>query len=172
MNPTTKPAPAVTGQIFPNFGPLLTYSEGVKSATAIRKGIANVPNVDQYKNMCKAYKDFYVPICNKFGKLPVSSFFRSAALNKAIGGATSSAHLAGTAMDIDCDGLGYPTNRQLFDWIRVNLNYDQIILENPNPVTGEPAWVHVANSRNGEQNRMQVLVMHRVNGKATYELLA
>ena len=156
--------------VYPDFGPLLTYSEGVKSATAIRKGIANVPNVDQYKNMVSVYNDFYAPICLKFGKLPVSSFFRSVALNKAIGGAATSAHMAGCAIDMDCDGLGWPTNLELFNWCRENLHFDQLILENPDQ-HNNPAWVHIANNRDGQTNRMQVLRMIRKGGKTIYEVI-
>lgn len=164
----TNPLLATPAIVFPNFGPYLTYNEAVKSATAIRKGIANVPNAVQYANMQRVYTLLYEPICRKFGKLPVSSFFRSAALNKAIGGASNSAHLYGCAIDIDCDGSGLTTNKKLFDWCRVNLDTDQIILENPDSA-GNPAWVHLGLSRDGKPNRHQVLRMIRQGGKVAYE---
>ncbi|QMW05361.1 D-Ala-D-Ala carboxypeptidase family metallohydrolase [Spirosoma foliorum] len=167
QNPIIAPSIPV---VFPDFGKLLTYNESVKSATAIRKGIANVPNADQYKNMVRVYNDFYVPICTKFGKLPVSSFFRSLALNKAIGGATTSAHMSGNAIDLDCDGLGRPTNLELFNWCRANLHFDQLILENPDQ-HNNPSWVHIANNRDGQPNRGQVLRMIRKGSKTIYEAI-
>lgn len=156
--------------VFPDFGPWLTFNESIKSATAIRRGIDNHPDSKQYANMVAAYRDFYAPICAHFGKLPVSSFFRSVALNKAIGGAKTSAHMAGCAIDIDCDGIGHPTNRELFDWIRANLTFDQLILENPDQ-HGNPAWVHVAHNRDGQLDRGQVLRMVWSKGKQIYQVI-
>ncbi|MCX6218322.1 D-Ala-D-Ala carboxypeptidase family metallohydrolase [Spirosoma sp.] len=154
---------------FPDFGPLLTFKESIKSDTAIRKGIVNVPNSKQYANMIAIYRDFYAPVCLHFGrKLPVSSFFRSAELNKAIGGATTSAHLAGCAIDIDCDGIGKPSNIDVFNYIRANLKFDQLILEAPDE-NNNPSWIHVAHNRNGLPDRNQVMVMKRVKGKTIYQ---
>ncbi len=176
MNPTptkTKPTPAVKTlevQPFPDFGKLLTYREAVKSDTAIRRGIKNIPTVEQYKNMCRVYHQVYVPLCAKFGKLPVSSFFRSPTLNKAIGGASNSAHLYGAAIDIDCDGLGYPTNLELFNWIRANLKVDKLIKEAPHPITGVPQWVHIGLNPSGPDRNL-AMQMRRVNGKTIYEYI-
>lgn len=171
MDIQTKPGIVVAtpAQPFPDFGKWLTYNESVKSATAIRLGIKNVPTLAQYQNMVQVYKLFYAPACEHFGrKLPVSSFFRSVALNKAIGGALNSAHLTGCAIDIDCDGIGIPTNKTLFDYFRQSARFDQLIAEAPNS-ENVPSWVHIAINRNGESDRSQVMVMKRVNGKTIYE---
>lgn len=141
-------------QLFPDFGPLLTYAESVKSTTAIRLGITNVPTAEQYRNMVQAYKDFYVTICKQFGKLPVSSFFRSPALNRAVKGSGTSAHMAGCAIDIDCDGLKTPTNKELYQWCRANLKFDQCITEFPD-ANGNPGWIHIAHNRTGGVDRQQ-----------------
>ena len=156
---------------FKDFGPYLTYAESVKSQTATLKGIENIPNQDQYDNMIEVYHDFYEPCCRHFGiKFPVPSFFRSVKLNKAIGGAATSAHMAGCAIDMDADTVPGVSNRQLFDWIRANLKFDQLILESPDQ-HGNPQWVHVANNREGKPNRQQVLKMTRINGKPVYETI-
>ncbi|GAB2582609.1 D-Ala-D-Ala carboxypeptidase family metallohydrolase [Spirosoma areae] len=157
---------------FANFGPWLTYSEAVKSATAIRLGIVNVPTPAQYANMVRAYNGLYVPICKQFGKLPVTSFFRSAKLNAAVKGSKTSAHLDGLAIDIDCDGLSHVSNFQLYKFCRKNrkaLNYDQLILEGYDSTTGQAAWVHIA-FRQVEPQRQQCLIMVRKNGKTTYAI--
>ncbi|GAB4003384.1 D-Ala-D-Ala carboxypeptidase family metallohydrolase [Spirosoma daeguense] len=138
-NPTTA-QPKVT--TYPNFGPYLTYAESVKSATAIRLGIVNVPPPEQYANMMRVYKEIYEPICKKFGKLPVSSFFRSPKLNSAVKGSKTSAHLLGLAIDIDCDGSSLTTNKALYQWVRQNLKYDQCIQEYPDR-NGNPGWIHI-----------------------------
>ncbi|AUD00949.1 D-Ala-D-Ala carboxypeptidase family metallohydrolase [Spirosoma pollinicola] len=159
-----------TPQPYQNFGPLLSYQQAIKSDTAIRKGIDNTPSPAIYANMQRVYQDFYVPICAHFGRLPITSFYRSPKLNAAIGGASKSAHLYGCAIDIDCDGLSTVTNKALFDWVRRNLLFDQLILENPD-AHGNPAWVHVAHNRDGQAERNQVMKMVWVKGKQLYEYL-
>lgn len=164
-NPLLTPAPTP----FPNFGEWLTYAEAIKSQTAIRKGIRNLPTLEQYNNMVTVYVKLYEPLCRHFGKkLPVSSFFRSVALNKAVGGSATSAHCNGQAIDIDCDGLlNGPTNNELFAWASTHLEYDQLIKEAPDPVTGVAAWIHL--SFRAGNNRRQRLVMRWVNGKQIYQ---
>ncbi|GAB4018642.1 D-Ala-D-Ala carboxypeptidase family metallohydrolase [Spirosoma migulaei] len=148
--------------VCPDFGPLLTYSESVKSSTAIRHGIANVPNAAQYKNMCRVYADFYVPICKQFGKLPVSSFFRSVKLNTAVNGSKTSAHMDGLAIDIDCDGLRTPSNKELYQWVRKNLKFDQLITEFPDG-NGNPGWVHIAHRLFGADRQQGMRAEKRGN---------
>lgn len=147
-------------QPYPDFGKYLTYAEAVKSTTAIKKGIDNTPGAEQYANMKRLYEAVYKPLCEHFGfKLPVSSFFRSASLNKAIGGSPTSDHRNGNAIDIDCDGLPGIDNLQLFNWIRATLNFDQLILEKPD-ANGRPAWIHVS-YRSRETNRQQVFTIFK-----------
>ncbi|CCG99824.1 peptidase M15A [Fibrella aestuarina BUZ 2] len=155
---------------FPDFGKWLTLSEAIKSQTATRKGINNMPTQREYDNMVRLYNAVYVPICERFGKLPVSSFFRCPALNKAVGGSATSDHVQGRAIDIDCDGLGegYPTNKELFEWVRTHLEFDQVIQEFPD-ADGNPGWVHVG-YRSPTQNRKRALKAVSQNGKTIYEV--
>lgn len=156
-----------TVQSLPNFGKWLTFAEAIKSDTAIRLGIVNVPSAEHYKNMVRVYTDFYVPICERFGKLPVSSFFRCPRLNKAVKGSATSAHMAGCAIDIDCDGVLSPTNKELYEWCKANLKYDQLIEEYPD-ANGNPGWVHIANNRTGGANRQQGMRATLKNGQVYY----
>jgi hypothetical protein len=58
------------------------------------------------------------------------------------------------AMDLDQDGRGTGvTNRMVFDFIKANLNFDQLIWEFG--TDQNPDWVHV--SYVGAGNRKQVL---------------
>jgi hypothetical protein len=102
-------------------------------------------------------KHFGIPI-------HISSGYRSKALNTAVGGSLSSQHCKGEAIDIDMDGTSI-TNKQIFDFIKDNVNFDQMIAEFP--VNGMPAWVHVSYSSTGKQ-RKQILVAKKVGGKDTY----
>lgn len=153
-------------QPFPDFGQWLTYAEAVKSATALRRGIDNTPSPTAYDRMKLVYEHLYAPLCEWFGKVPVSSFFRSVNLNRAVGGSKNSQHVTGEAIDLDCDGSVNVTNRQLFDYIAGHLEFDQLINEAPDE-NGNPQWVHVSFRAKGK-NRRQILTMQYVKGKAVY----
>lgn len=135
----------------------LNYEEATKSQTATRLGIKNEPNTQQLEAM----KYVAVNVFDKVrefvgGPLHASSFFRSEKLNAAIGGSSkTSQHMKGEAIDIDCDTFGHGTNQGIFDYIRVNLEYDQVIGEYPD-AKGKWSWVHVSLKKSG--NRKQVLV--------------
>lgn len=135
----------------------LNYEEATKSQTATRLGIKNEPNQQQLEAM----KYVAVNVFDKVrefvgGPLHASSFFRSEKLNAAIGGSSkTSQHMKGEAIDIDCDTFGHGTNQEIFDYIRVNLDYDQVIGEYPD-ANGKWSWVHVSLKKSG--NRKQVLV--------------
>ena len=92
----------------------------------------------------------------------ISSGYRSKELNKAIGGATTSQHLLGQAIDIDMDGTpNGVTNKMVFDYIKAHLNFDQLINE------FDYSWVHVSYNPTGKQ-RKQILDAIKVGGKTSY----
>ena len=86
------------------------------------------------------------------------------ALNKAIGGSTTSQHCKGQAMDID-DKYGHATNAEMFEFIKDNLSFDQLIWEFG--TKDNPEWVHVSYESTGKQ-RKQVLRAEKINGKTVY----
>jgi hypothetical protein len=96
----------------------------------------------------------------------ISSGYRSKELNAAIGGSLTSQHCSGEAIDIDMDGTpNGVTNRMVFDYIKDNLEFDQLIYEFGD--SNNPDWVHVSYETTGKQ-RKQILKASRVNGKTTY----
>lgn len=134
-----------------------------KEATFTQTGLDNTPNETQLENMIRIAEDIFEPIREHFGKpIIISSFFRSAAVNKKVGGSKTSQHVKGEAMDIDAQILGGLTNRAIFFYIKDYLLYDQLIWEKGNDI--EPDWVHVSLKASG--NRKQILKYK--NGK--YEL--
>lgn len=149
-----------------NISPHISYSEGIRSEMAKRLGISNEPNAKQLYRMKivaerifeSAREHFMVPVY-------VSSFFRSGALNEALKGATSSQHMKGEAIDLDCDVYGGVTNKELFDYINEQLYFDQLIAEDIGE-DGTGGWVHCSYKKEG--NRNEVLIMTKVDGKATY----
>ena len=133
----------------------ITYTEATKSDTAIKFGIDNTPNALQLANMRSIAENIFQPIRHKF-RVPIgiTSFFRSEKLNTKIGGSKTSQHCTGEAMDIDADVYGMVSNREIFNYIKNYLSFDQLIWEFGSD--SEPAWVHVSFKRIGH-NRGQVL---------------
>lgn len=139
----------------------LSLSEMIISSEAKRKGISNMPTEEHLANMKKLAINVFQPIRDHF-KVPIhiSSGYRSLALNKAIKGSKTSQHVLGQAMDIDMDGTSI-TNKQIFDYIKDNLVFDQLINE------FDYSWVHVSYNTNGTQ-RKQILKATKQNGKTVY----
>ena len=130
----------------------ISYTEGVRSNTATRRGIKNEPNAIQLDNMRLIANKVFEPLRSHFGEpIRINSFFRSVNLNKAIGGSRTSQHCTGEA--IDMYGLNGVTNAQLFHYIKDNLEFDQLIWEFGNDKN--PDWVHVSFDKN--RNRKRVL---------------
>ena len=141
----------------------INYFEATNSQTATAKGIVNQPNAEQLKAMRLVAVKCFEPL-RMWANVPLSinSFFRGEALNKAIGGAASSQHCKGEAIDID--GKGKISNAKIFHFLKENTTFDQILAEFP--VNGEPAWVHISYSERG--NRGQILTATKVKGKTVY----
>ena len=135
-----------------NLSPKVSLLSATKSDTAIRFGIDNSPNEAQLENMKRVAEKIIEPILSRFPTVFISSFFRSAALNRKIGGAKNSQHMTGEAVDLDS-----PNNLANLDiFLTVyDMVFDQLILEYPDE-NGIPSWVHV--SLKNKDNRGQVLV--------------
>ena len=145
----------------------LTLEECTRSETADRLGIVNNnPNQSIIENMQLLAEKVFEPIREHF-KTPihVSSMYRGLNLNQAIKGSITSQHCSGQAMDIDMDSKGKPTNKDIFDFIKKNLEFDQMIWEFGNDK--QPDWVHV--SYTSSKNRKQILKAKKINGRTTYE---
>jgi zinc D-Ala-D-Ala carboxypeptidase len=132
----------------------VSYNEGVRSQTATRKGIKNTPTATELLRMKKVATEVFDKVREHFGiPLYVSSFFRCKELNTSIGGSKTSQHMSGEAIDIDADGLSI-TNKQIYDYIKDNLDFDQLIWEYG--TDKNPEWVHVSYKYSGK-NRKQIL---------------
>jgi hypothetical protein len=145
----------------------LDLSEVVRSESAKRKGISNMPTAEHIANFKILAEKVFEPIREHFRcPIHISSGYRSKELNAAIGGSATSQHCTGEAIDIDMDGTpNGVTNRMVFDYIKDNLEFDQLIYEFGD--AQNPDWVHVSYSATGNQ-RKQILRASRVNGKTTY----
>lgn len=134
----------------------ISYREATKSITAKRKGLDNTPDDKSVENMGFVAKTIFEPVRADLGQKPIgiASFYRSPEVNVAVGGSNNSQHCSGEAMDLDGDIVGLHTNKEIFDCIRLNYNFDQLIWEFGNDE--EPEWVHVSKTQHGNRGEMLV----------------
>ena len=146
----------------------ISYKEATLSYTAKRKGINNIPNEYEKTNMQVVAANVFEPLRKWVGgPIKINSFFRSVELNKAIGGSARSQHCQGRAIDID-DTYGHATNAEMFNWVKENLNFDQMIWEFGDDKN--PDWVHIS-WVSKDQNRNRCLRAERIDGKTTYRVI-
>lgn len=140
----------------------LTLEDAERSTTAKRKGINNrlPPELLPYAKLTAALYDQIYDHFN--GNVYINSFYRSEALNKAIGGSKTSQHCFAQAIDVE--GKNGVTNAMVLEYAKT-LNFDQIINEFQD-AKGEPAWVHISVRESG--NRKQLLKAVKVGGKTKY----
>jgi len=153
----------------------LSLSEVTKSNTATRNGIDNSPTDEHLENLKAIAENIFQPMRDELGAITVSSGYRSNELNKRIGGAyktiggkyvATSQHCKGEALDLDNDHkTGRATNREIFDNIKDNLEFDQLISEFG--TRENPSWVHVSFKKDGG-NRGVVLRAERNSSGKTY----
>lgn len=140
----------------------LSKNLSLSEACVTNTGIKNEPNEQAIVNLMAVAEKVFQKCRDHFGKpLKVNSGYRCSAVNHAVKGASTSQHLTGQALDLDFGNAA--DNKALFDYIRYNLMFDQVINES------NYSWVHV--SYNGAFNRREVLEMIKVNGKSTYKKL-
>lgn len=126
-----------------------TITELCKSETARVRRIENNPDAGQKAALEALVNNVLDPLRELYGRpIIVSSGFRSKDLNRAVGGAPTSQHMRGEAADIYAGTK--EENRKLFELIRDNLVYDQLINEK------DFSWVHVSYRADGN-NRKQIL---------------
>lgn len=148
----------------------ISEKEATKSITAMRLGLANTPDGNILSNMKNVAEHIFEPLRKWVGgPIKINSFYRSEALNKAIGGASkngkqTSQHCFGYAMDID-DIYGHKSNAEMFNYIKDNLNFDSMIWEFGDSTN--PDWVHVSYVSDSV-NRNRILKAVRDKGKTKY----
>jgi hypothetical protein len=126
-------------------------SELIVSEVATTKKIDNYPTdptvIENLKAVCE---NILEPVRAHYGQpITPGSGYRSQALNRVVRGASkTSQHMVGEAVDFNVPGVSVP---EVCQWIRQNLDFDQLILEKYSPPQN-PGWVHCSYKRNG-QNR-------------------
>ena len=141
-----------------------SLQELIKSDTAIRKGINNNPNAEQIEKLKLLCENILQPVRDHFGRVKVTSGFRSSELCHAIGSSVNSQHSKAEAADFECVGVD---NAELFDWIKDNLEADQLILEFYTPGEPNSGWIHC--SWISEGRRASFLHAYKFEGKTKYK---
>lgn len=126
----------------PNF----TYGELIKSSTARRLGISNIPNEEQWLNLGALAVEVLQPIRYRFGRIRITSGFRCPKLCLAIGSSINSNHTRGEASDIEPLRPSV-TLMDVTKFVYRNLEFRELILEYP-----PDGWVHIA-FRIGDNSR-------------------
>ena len=138
--------------------------ELIKSDTAIRKGIDNNPNPDQIDKLKVLCEKILQPVRDHFGRVKITSGYRSPELCHAIGSSVNSQHARAEAADFEVIGVD---NCELADWIKRELPYDQLILEFYTPGEPNSGWIHC--SYTPDQPRKQFLHAYKSEGKTKYK---
>ena len=140
---------------------LMKLSEhfGLAELTKTSVNIENVPNeaqVENLKRVCRWLERLRKRWNDKYGDgddpIIINSGFRSAAVNKAVGGVPTSNHLTGCAVDIRCIGM-----EQALRYASILLDisdmsredFDELLIEQKRSVV----WIHFAVRPSGNRRR-------------------
>jgi len=141
-----------------------SLQELIKSDTAIRMGINNNPSAEQVEKLKALCENILQPVRDHFGRVKVTSCFRSVDLCLAIKSSAKSQHAKAEAADFEVMGTD---NAELADWIYKNLDFDQIILEFYTPGEPNSGWIHCSYVPEG--GRKQFLHAYKSEGKTKYK---
>lgn len=142
-----------------------TITELCHSDVAKAKGIDNSPTTEVRANLVALIETLLDPLREAWkSPIKVTSGYRCAALNKAVGGSSTSAHLYGCAADI------VPLNGKIAEFKAFCRDYfgnrrhlyDQVILED----NGKSEWVHIGLKTADGRKRGQL--MEYKNNRYTY----
>jgi len=155
----TVPQVKMTEQLSPHF----TLAQLCYSDTAKKLGIDNTPPAYVIENLRLLCENILEKVYAKFGKVQINSAYRSPRVNRAVGGSSTSQHTTGQAADIEVIGI---SNYKVAMWIKENLKYDQLILEeckNPNDIND--GWIHVSYNKNRERkSNLTYAYSRKING--------
>ena len=141
-----------------------TLAEMVKSDTALRHDMDNIPGETEIENLKRLCEKVLQPVREHFKTgVKVNSGFRHPDVNAKVGGSKTSDHCKGQAADIEIPGVA---NADLAQWITENLDFTQVILEFYTQGVPDSGWVHV--SYDPQNLKKQSLTAVKKDGKTVY----
>jgi hypothetical protein len=150
-----------------NISENISFKEATFSNTAKRLKIKNQPSEAHIKNMKIIAEKCFQPLREWCGHpIRINSMYRCGELCEAIGSSKNSQHTKGQA--IDMSSLGEKTNGELFEWIKENLDFDQLIWEFGNDES--PKWIHISYV-NKKSNRNRILRAKYKGSSVTYHII-
>ena len=150
----------------------MTLAELTKTKT----GIKNVPNeaqVENLKRLCQWLEQLRRRYNQQYGTVPqcceqhswdspeeepiiINSGFRSAEVNRAVGGSATSNHLTGCAVDIRCIGIEQALRYAVILLDISDLNkedFDELLIEQKGCVI----WIHFAVRPTGNRRKVRLM---------------
>ena len=129
----------------------LSKNFSLKEMLATSTGVVNIPTDQEIEKMKLLAEKILQPVRDYMGiPIRINSGFRSAQVNAAVGGSKTSQHCKGEAADLNAGNR--TLNKKMYEFIRDNLEYDQLINEY------DYTWVHVSYTV-CKPNRKQQLVI-------------
>lgn len=124
-------------------GQYITVNEMLRSQTAEKLNIKNVPNdpivIENLEHTIEQLDKLRILYGHP---IFITSGYRCPALNKAVGGKPNSQHVKGQAADLKYDP-------ELLQFIKDKFHYDQLIEE----TSKRSKWIHISFNKNGERRQ-------------------
>jgi len=114
-----------------------------------RTGLDNTPSIEHEQRLFYLAQFLFQPTRNRWGKIIVTSGYRSPQVNQAVKGSPTSQHCRGEALDmvtIEAD------IEEVYKWIIASLTFGQAIFEQ----VGDKRWIHLSLPRPDGPNNQRL----------------
>jgi len=149
--------------------PHFSFYEMYHSDKADELGIDNTPSAALAKRLEELVLNVLEPLRELWGApIVVTSGYRCPALNKAVGGSSTSQHRTAEAADIRTKSDKREDNMALLKCLLGSgIVFDQIIAENVDK-NGFPDWIHVSYTTRRANRHKRTTMKRDKNGKSVY----
>lgn len=139
----------------------LTKNFSLEELIATNYKVDNTPN-ETIKQHLQELAELLQTLRDEYGNgISINSGYRSSALNKLVGGSSTSAHSIGYAADtVPSNGGMKEYQKAVLAWAKTH-TFDQIIIEYPKDYVA--TWIHIGLKNSSGKQRKQIL--YTTNGK-------